>query len=61
MLPLQSGKHEELMAKRGLYYDLVRQQERRPVQDTQENETNTAGGDESSFTASTDRPNMQQG
>ncbi|ALC49207.1 CG1824, partial [Drosophila busckii] len=30
---LQSGKHDELMAKRGLYYDLVRQQERRELQD----------------------------
>lgn len=25
---LQTGKHNELMAKRGLYYDLVRQQEK---------------------------------
>lgn len=30
---LQTGKHDELMAKRGLYYELVRQQERREIQD----------------------------
>lgn len=49
------------MAKGGLYYDLVRQQERRTVQELQEDGANTAGGDESSFTATTNRPNMQQG
>ncbi|XP_068154904.1 mitochondrial potassium channel ATP-binding subunit [Drosophila tropicalis] len=30
---VETGKHEELMAKRGLYYELVRQQERRDIQE----------------------------
>ncbi|EDW26112.1 GL25340 [Drosophila persimilis] len=33
---VESGRHGELMAKRGLYYALVRQQERRDIQDQQE-------------------------
>lgn len=31
--PFQTGKHDELMAKRGLYFELVRQQERRDIQE----------------------------
>ncbi|XP_017065191.1 mitochondrial potassium channel ATP-binding subunit [Drosophila eugracilis] len=30
---VETGKHDELMAKRGLYFDLVRQQERRDIQE----------------------------
>ncbi|XP_037929024.1 ATP-dependent translocase ABCB1-like, partial [Teleopsis dalmanni] len=30
---VESGKHDELMSKRGLYYDLVRQQERHSAQE----------------------------
>ncbi|KAH8400093.1 hypothetical protein KR215_007018, partial [Drosophila sulfurigaster] len=30
---VETGKHDELMAKRGLYFELVRQQERREIQD----------------------------
>ncbi|KAL9922590.1 mitochondrial potassium channel ATP-binding subunit isoform 1-T1 [Glossina fuscipes fuscipes] len=37
---VESGKHDELMAKRGLYYDLVRQQEKHDHNVT--NETKTA-------------------
>ncbi|XP_004520570.1 ATP-binding cassette sub-family B member 8, mitochondrial [Ceratitis capitata] len=58
---VESGKHEELMAKRGLYYDLVRQQERRAVQEPPEDIKNTASVEENSFTANTNRPNMQHG
>ncbi|XP_017481699.1 PREDICTED: ATP-binding cassette sub-family B member 8, mitochondrial [Rhagoletis zephyria] len=58
---VESGKHDELMAKGGLYYELVRQQERRTVQESEQNEANTASEGESSFTANANRPNMQQG
>ncbi|KAH8265180.1 hypothetical protein KR044_012956, partial [Drosophila immigrans] len=30
---VETGKHDELMARRGLYFELVRQQERREIQD----------------------------
>uniref|UniRef100_A0A1A9WQU5 Mitochondrial potassium channel ATP-binding subunit n=1 Tax=Glossina brevipalpis TaxID=37001 RepID=A0A1A9WQU5_9MUSC len=39
---VESGKHDELMAKRGLYYDLVRQQEKHEHNIT--NKGNTADG-----------------
>ncbi|EDV92287.1 mitochondrial potassium channel ATP-binding subunit [Drosophila grimshawi] len=33
---VETGKHDELMARRGLYFELVRQQERREIQEQQQ-------------------------
>ncbi|XP_073813685.1 mitochondrial potassium channel ATP-binding subunit [Musca autumnalis] len=68
---VESGKHSELMAKRGLYYDLVRQQEKHGASEdsTAFNSSNTAefesaDSNNSSYTNSSNsqqRPNMSQG
>ncbi|XP_061391239.1 mitochondrial potassium channel ATP-binding subunit [Musca vetustissima] len=68
---VESGKHNELMAKRGLYYDLVRQQEKHgAIEDpTDFNLPNTADFESADSNTSSNtnnstsqqRPNMAQG
>lgn len=39
-LYFQSGKHDELMAKKGLYYELVSQQEKRANEEASQEKEN---------------------
>lgn len=63
---VETGKHDELMAKRGLYYELVRQQERREIQEqvlaAEEPEINNSStGSSSSSTSNTTKTPLPQG
>ncbi|XP_013114356.2 mitochondrial potassium channel ATP-binding subunit [Stomoxys calcitrans] len=62
---VESGKHNELMAKRGLYYDLVRQQEKHGANEDSNafNSTKPAENTDSSKNTSQQqqRPHMTQG
>lgn len=53
---VETGKHDELMSKRGLYYELVRQQERREIQEqvlaVEEPETNNSSSSSTSTSGS---------
>ncbi|KAH8265120.1 hypothetical protein KR026_010560, partial [Drosophila bipectinata] len=51
---VETGKHDELMAKRGLYFELVRQQERRDIQDQVETKDNMVSNTEAANTQAKD-------
>ncbi|XP_017086984.2 mitochondrial potassium channel ATP-binding subunit [Drosophila bipectinata] len=51
---VETGKHDELMAKRGLYFELVRQQERRDIQDQVQIKDNMVSNTEAANTQAKD-------